>query len=119
MCDINSHRVKYIKIHGTRYAEGAIIRVKKPETEPDIGVKKDFVYCSIMNIYVYKDFKIFETERIEVISFAEHLRAIEVERTSQYLWCCSDDLYCNNVSHLLSKKGSLYIIDKQFWCATD
>ena len=113
-------RAKHIKIHGTRYEEGAIVRVKKPdEAEPDIDVNKDFVYCNIMNIYIYKDYKIFETERIHVLSFNEHLRAIEIQKTNQILWCCTDDLFCNSVIHPLAKDGCLYIIDKQFWCMSD
>ena len=37
---------------------------------------------------------------MSVLSFNEHLRAIEVRNTNQHLWCCSDDLFC---IHLLSK----------------
>ena len=110
-------RPNHVKIHGTRYATGAIIRVKKPhEIEPYIGLNKDFIYCYIINIYIYKDFKIFETEVMNVLSFNEHLRTIEVGNTSQHLWCCFDELFCNGVTHLLSKDACMYIVDKQFWC---
>ena len=93
--------------------------MKKPDIESGIDENKDFVYCCIVNIYIYKDFKIFEMERMNVLSFNEHLRAIEVGNTSHRLWCCYDDLFCNGVIHLLLNNGSMYIIDKQFWCVSD
>lgn len=97
------------------YASGVVVSVKKPhEIHSDISANEDFIYCRILNIYVYKDFKIFQAARIKVVAFNEHLKAIEVANTDQHLWFCYDDLLSNSIMHLLFKNASTYIIDKQF-----
>ena len=92
-----------------------VVSIKKPQDiQCDISANEDFIYCYIQNIYVYKDFKIFQAERMRVVSFNEHLRAVEVAHASQHLWFCYDELFSNSVMHVLFKNGSMYIIDKQF-----
>lgn len=111
-------RAHHIKIHGTKYAPGTIIRLKKQSLIENSS--ESFIYCYIQNIYVYKDHKIFEVEVMKVLEFKDHIRAIHVAYTGQRLWCLHTDLFCHGVLHLLTKDRKIHIIDKQYyWCVVN
>ena len=81
-------RVAYVKIHGIKYSSQAVVRVKK--TTPDDY--EPFIYCTIKNIYVYKDVKIFELEIMKIVLYKENIRAIQVAITDQTM-CAYTQIY--------------------------
>jgi len=84
-------RVTCVKIHGIKYCSHAVVRVKKPMPIID-DHEEPFLYCSINNIYVYKDVKIFELEKMKILLYDEKLRAIQVKslirRYGAYIQIC-------------------------------
>ena len=113
---INAYRANHVKIHGTKYAAGTIVRLKKPlMLEKSFDDVEDFIYSYIQNIFIYKDYKVFEVELMKVSVFKDHIRALQVVFTGQRLWCLDSDFFCHGVLHLLTKDKNTYIIDKQFY----
>ena len=76
------------------------------------------MYCYVHNIYIYKDYKVFEVEVMELLAFKDHIRAIHVSFTGQRLWCLHTDFFCHGVLHLLTKDKNIHIVDKQYYWRT-
>ena len=103
-----SNRAKQIKIHGTKYTAGAIVRVQTPSLLP-------YAYCQIQDIYIYHDHKIFKMEVMNITQYVEHLRAIEIEFTSQMLLATHNDFCGHGLLHLKKKGLHNYIIERELW----
>ena len=65
-------------------------------------------------ISVYNDHKKFHLEVMRVLQYIEKLRAIKIAFTDQTLLCVYDDLFSHGC-YILSKKGKIYVIDREFW----
>lgn len=104
-------RAKSVKIHGTKYTSGAVIRVQTPpQFDP-----APFLYCQVQDIYVYKDYKIFKSEVMDVVEYTENLRAVKIILTDKTLLCAYDDLFSHGVLHVKQKGQHFYIIEREFW----
>ena len=101
---------KGVKIHGTTYKQGSVIRITSND-EQDLP----FVYAQIVHVYVYQDFKIFITNTLSINDFVNNLRAISVDVTSNSLVCLSTQLYSHGVLHIKQHAHSSYIIEKDHW----
>lgn len=101
------HRANEVRIHGVRYKNTAVIRVKTPHQD------NPFLYGSIRDIYVYKDKKIFILVQLHVEKYCDHLRAVQVTRTDQIILCIIIlyDFYYHGVLHTKSIGASVYIVD--------
>ena len=109
-------RANHIKVHGTKYAAGTIIRLKTPShLQNSFNDISDFIYCYIHNIYIYKDYKVFEVEAMKVMEFKDHIRAIHVACTGERLWCLQTDFFCHGVLHPLTKSKDIHVIDKRYY----
>ena len=99
------NRARQVRIHGTKYTAGAIVRVKTPSQLP-------YAYCQIQDIYIYNDHKVFKLGVMKIIQYVEHLRAIEIGFTSQTLLAVYDDFYGHGVLHL--KESRLMLLKESF-----
>jgi hypothetical protein len=99
---------KGVKIHGTTYKQGSVIRISSNDEQGDLP----FVYAQIVRVYVYQDFKIFVTNTLSISDFVNDLRAISVDVTSNSLVCLSSQLYCDGVLHI---KQHAHLIEKDHW----
>ena len=102
---------KGVKIHGTTYKQGSVIRITSNDEQGDLP----FVYAKIVHVYVYQDFKIFITNTLSVSDFVNNLRAIRVDVTSNSLVCLSTQLFSHGVLHIKQHVHSSYIIEKDHW----
>ena len=94
---------KSVKIHGTKYTSGAVIRVQTPpQFDP-----APFLYCQVQDIYVYKDYKIFKSEVMDVVEYTENLRAVKIIPTKHYYVHMM--IYIVMVFYMLSKKDNIFI----------
>ena len=73
-----------MKIHGTTYKQGSVIRITSNDAKGDLP----FLYAQIVHVYVYQDFKIFITNTLSISDFVNNLRAISVDVTNNSLVCC-------------------------------
>ena len=96
-----------MKIHGTLYKSGAVIRVKSSQSK--------FDYARIKDIYVYHDHKIMVTNHIQVASVNSQLRALKINVTDEVQLYHSDQLYYHGVLHLKQQRLHTYIIEKDNW----
>ena len=60
-----------------------------------------FLYCQVQDIYVYKDYKIFKSEVMDVLEYTENLRAVKIIPTKHYVHMM---IYIVMVFYMLSKK---------------
>ena len=105
-----------MKIHGIKYENGDVVRMKK-STESD-GLEP-FCYCCIRDIYVYEDEKIFNVETLNIVQYYEHCRAIEVKMTGQTLWNVYANFFCHEMLPLKKRDGRLYLVEQQFWMCNE
>ena len=96
-----------MKIHGTLYKNGAVIRIKSSRSK--------FDYSRIEDIYVYRDHKIMVTSHIQVVSVNSQLRAFKINITDEVQLHHSDQLYCHGVLHLKQQGLHTYLIEKDNW----
>ena len=71
-----------------------------------------FQYAKIKNFYIYKDYKIFIAQKLNVIGSNSHIRGIQVELVEDELLFRSDDLYHHGVLHLKPQGLDAYLIEK-------
>ena len=102
---------KGVKIHGTTYKQGSVIRITSNDEQGDLP----FIYAQIVHVYVYQDYKIFITNILSISDFMNNLRAINVDVTSNSLVCLSTQLYSHGVLHIKQHTHSSYIIEKDHW----
>ena len=102
---------KGVKIHGTTYKQGSVIRITSNDEQGDLP----FIYAQIVHVYVYQDYKIFITNILSISDFVNNLRAINVDVTSNSLVCLSTQLYSHGVLHIKQHAHSSYIIEKDHW----
>ncbi len=100
-----------MKIHGSRYSPGAIIRIGTPNEEEDQG----FQYGRIDDIIVFKDHKIFRTTTLKLVGIDEHLRALRVKESNEQLLVLYEHLFSHTVLHVKAKLGITYIIDTDYY----
>ena len=96
-----------MKIHGTKYQEGAVIRVCVDQVS--------MVYCQLQDIYIHSNYKIFRTAELDVLQYEEGLRAIQIDFTDKTLICTYDDLATHTIFHVKSLNKHNYIIDSEAW----
>ena len=106
---INTHRANSVKIHGIRYGEKAIIRVKQ---EGDSETECPFVYCEIEHIYLIDDHKVFSVKQLEIVDNIGHLRCSCVQYTGNIILVTYNEFYIHGVLHLKARRGQLYVIEK-------
>ena len=105
-----SHRAHSVKIHGTQYKSGAVIRTKSSQSDVS-----QFEYARIEEIYVYHDHKIMVTSLIQIVSIISHLRAFKINVTDQVVLYHMDQLYCHGVLHLKQRGPNTYLVEKDNW----
>ena len=71
------YRAQHVKVHGIKYTNGVVVRVKAQPTIEENG--DPFIYLQIKDIYVYKDHKIFVLQVMKVVQFVEHFRAFNIQ----------------------------------------
>ncbi len=99
-----------MKIHGVRYTENAVIRIKDHATFS--AEHPHFTYCVIQDVYVIEDNKVFEVKQLEVGDNAPHLKSICLELSETILLVTYNDFYSHGILHLKTKGDQLYIIEK-------
>ena len=78
--------------------------------QSDQSGKFPFQYARIKEIYIYKDYKIFIAQKLNVIGSNTHIRGIQVEVIKDVLLFRFDDLYCH--CHLKEQGLDTYLIKK-------
>ena len=66
-----------MRIHGVSYKNSAVVRVRSQSSNDLFPLE----------IYVYKDHKIFVTHKLNIMAIKQHIRAIEVDITEEESLC--------------------------------
>ena len=82
------------------------------QSDQDQSETFPFQYAKIKNFYIYKDYKIFIAQKLNVIGSNAHIRGIQVQLVEGVLLFRSDDLYCHGVLHLKQQGLDMYLIEK-------
>ncbi len=113
-CELNAYlcRPNFVKIHGVRYTENAVVRIKDHGTVTISAEHPQFTYCIIHDIYVIEDNKVFKVRQLKVADNTPHLRSTCLELSETILLLTYNDFYSHGVLHLKTGGDQLYIIEK-------
>ena len=104
-------RVKQVGIHGIEYRRGCLLRLQEMD---ELG--NDYpVYGQVDKIIVWKYDKIFILTEIEIISFHNHFKVYEVERTDNRALSCARIYHgMDCVAYCSEKWEEIYCEERRF-----
>ena len=109
VCTFNNliNRPRAVKIHGVKYSEQAVIRVTNEDNH-----EQPYIYCKIITLYVYHDYKVFVSVILDILDYDEHTKSYVVSCSDRMVVAVYSNLYIHGVLHLKTKGPNTYLVEK-------